>query len=162
MSGHGAPQRAPFRLTAAVPSTWTVSIVTLSCVNYRLYLMPSLTTFFKIDNDDQKSVRGLADEMLNFVSEGQITKMLVRRGPPKGPYAIGHRFETVLQLLPPTCAHVNTARVKNWVQRSNCLLPQVQPGIYAQQQGLQMRAIETAAYGIACSLSEGSTPARSM
>lgn len=150
------PQQAPFRLTAAVPSTRTVSIVTLSCVNNRLFLVPSLSSFFSIDHDDQSSIRQLAHELFGFVSARCITKILVRRGPPKGPYAIGHRIETILQLLPPTCAHVNTNRVKNWVERGNWLLPQPQSGLYAQQQGIQMRAIEAAAFGIACHLSDGS------
>lgn len=154
----GDSPQVPFRLTAAVPSTRLLSIVTLSCVNNRLFLLPSLTSFFSIDHDDQGSIRELAHELFHFISARSITKILVRRGPPKGPYAIGHRIETILQLLPPTCAHVNTNRVKNWVERGNWLLPQPQPGIYAQQQGLQTRAIETAAFGIACNLSDGSLP----
>ena len=142
-------------LTAAVPSKELLTIVTLSWNGRHLYLVPTATTFFTLTQDDQASVRQLARDLWIYFEQRQIDGILVRRGPSAGPHqasAGSTRFETILQLLQLTCAHVHVQKVLGWARQQEWLLPLPQAGLRATEAKLQEQAILTAAFGIACVL----------
>ena len=149
----------PFRLelTAAAPSKELLSIVTLSWNGSHFYLLPSRTTFIGLRTDDQAGVQETAKELWDFFASRNVSELLVRRGPATGPHqasAGSNKFETILQLLSLTCAHINVQKVTGWVCKENWLLPLPQSGLSATAKNLQQQAIQTAAYGLACVLEE--------
>lgn len=151
--------RDHLRLTAAVPSERVVCIATLSFAGGRLYLVPTCTALFEIENYDQASVLRLAEQLFAYCSAHRIRELLVRRPPSSGPHAVSGRTETVLQLLPVTCAHVSSSRVAAWVKSGNYMLPLPQAALLQRQRDFQQRAIETAGFGIDHLLTNTSHPA---
>jgi hypothetical protein len=147
------------RLTAAVPSKGLLSVVTLSWNGVHLYLVPSATTFLRMGSEDQLGVRQFACDVWNYFSNQDVDEILVRRGPSEGPRKVSTgttKIETVLQLMPFTCAHVHVQRVTGWANRENWLLPLTQKELPARERDLQELAIETAAFGVACVLTHPS------
>lgn len=141
------------RLTGALPAKDVLSVVTLSWNGTRLYLVPSATAFFTLESDDQAGVRQLARDVWEFCRDRAIVELLVRRGPPVGPRQVATgttKIETILQLMPLTCAHVNVQRISGWLEQKQWLLPLPQPNLRVKLADVQQRAIETAAFGIAC------------
>ena len=145
----------PIRLTAAATSHDHLCIATLSWNGKQLYLVPSLTQFFVLGSEDQAGVRDFGRELWDYFGKVQIEELLVRRGATEGPKrttSAATRIETILQLMPFTCAHVRAQRVSYWAADQNWLLPLSQRGLLARKRKLQELAIQTAAFGIACVL----------
>lgn len=147
----------PFRLelTAAAPSKDLLSIVTLNWNGNHFYLLPSRTAFVEMKTDDQAGVEKTAKELWDFFASRNVGELLVRRGPATGPHqasAGSTKFETILQLLSLTCAHINVQKVTGWVCKENWLLPLPQDDLNAKAKNLQQQAIQTAAFGLACVL----------
>lgn len=146
----------PLRLTAAAMSQNRLSITTLSWNGHHLYLVPSMTAFFEMASDDQAGVQQVAGELWHYLGASEVREILVRRGPSVGPRRSSSnctKFETILQLLPLTCAHVHVQRVIGWAKQDNWLLPLPETGLSSREAELQESAIETAAFGVACVLS---------
>jgi len=158
------------RLTAAVPSKDTLSVVTLSWTGKHLRLVPTHTSFFRLASEDQDGVQQLADDLLKYFAFRDIRLLLVRRGPGTGPYSVSSgtsMIETILHLMPFPCIPQHTQAVLGWVNSADWMLPLPQRGYRSERRKLQGRAIETAAFGIAkvleaCSPGTSPSPQRQL
>lgn len=143
--------------TAAVPMRDMLSIVTLRWNGSHLRLVPGKGALFQLQSQDQAAIVEAREQIQKFVLANGISRIVIRRGPSTGPRVISRqstRYESILQLLQLKCVEVTVHKVRAWENAQDWLLPLPQPARFKFQREIQHEAIVTAAYDIACQLTE--------
>ncbi len=155
-NGMRPPAQLAIAMTAAVPSWPLLAIATLEFDGLDLHVRNS--AIFASDESDQRCLLAMVDDLTKFANEQRIAKILIQRGPSKGPQPaapLNQRHEAALMVVKGLKADtVSSAKLAGWRNKHYPELPEAPIDLPSRQHKLLGRAYAAAAYAIYAEIQE--------